>query len=99
MKIISIPMFGSTRSDFRGLECSESFLEPRKSSTEDKLDLLNNFEIIDAQSLPKFEHQIIGDTEDRVYLETDHKIFYKNHGTHVSAHELQLSFSKRATPW
>jgi hypothetical protein len=59
------------------------------------LDLLNHFEIIDSPSPSKFEHQIIGTTEDRSYLQNDVRIFYKNHGTHVSAHELQTELFNR----
>ena len=54
--------------------------------TEDKVDLLNHLEIIDAPSPQKFEHQIMGTIEDRVYLETDGRILYKNRGELVSAH-------------
>ena len=53
------------------------------------MDHLNHFEIIDAPSPPKFEYQIIGAIEDRVFLQNDGRIFYKNHGTHVIDHELR----------
>ena len=61
------------------------------------MDLLDHFEIIDAPSPSKFEHQIIGAIEDRSYLQNQTYNFYKNHGTHVLAHELQTERFTRAT--